>query len=228
MKSQKIVLNLGVVCILFGLLALTTSASATLISSLGDPYDYSALIGGTVVTFEPAQVAAGQYDTLTLGDLTITAPGGNFVIGSAMSGLYNVEGFGSLYNYNSTYTTSSFRFDFGVPVNAFAFNFGGSDFAWQLSAYTSGDALLETVELPVLNNNNNGEYYGIAASGIISYATLVVSSNDWVLIDNFTYVDPPGELENNGAPVPEPTTMLLLGSGLLGLAGYGRKKFFKK
>jgi hypothetical protein len=29
-------------------------------------------------------------------------------------------------------------------------------------------------------------------------------------------------------PIPEPSTMLLLASGLIGLVGYGRKKFFKK
>ena len=47
-----------------------------------------------------------------------------------------------------------------------------------------------------------------------------LSGNEWYAVDNVRF--------SASAPVPEPATMLLLGTGLVCLAGFGRKKFFKK
>jgi hypothetical protein len=47
------------------------------------------------------------------------------------------------------------------------------------------------------------------------------------LITSYTTPFTESGLTHNGPVVPEPGTMMLLGSGLIGLAGWGRKKFRK-
>ena len=85
-----------------------------------------------------------------------------------------------------------------------------------ITAYDSDFNLLESYSAP----SGSNVYTGIDREGIFDIKFFEI-------VGDFFAID---DLQHNatGAPVPEPTTMLLFGSGLIGLGIFGRKKLFKK
>jgi len=216
---KKFAANLIVVLGAFCFITLS-SALATHITSSSDP----ALVGATLIDFESQTI--GVYNSLTIGVVTFTANDNHLRVGNEYAGNYGTTG-KSLDN--GTYDSEGFfglTINFSSPTSAFGFKWGAAEPSaiWNLRAYDSSNNLLDTYLLPDTSSDPTGAFVGLAVSNI-SYATLINSTDyDWIFIDNFTY-QPGG---GGGGEVPEPATMLLVGSGLIGLAGYGRKKFFKK
>jgi hypothetical protein len=76
--------------------------------------------------------------------------------------------------------------------------------------------------------NNWYDFPNLGLNGDTLKLTFHFNENpaDWIFVSEVEFFAP--DVIPPGPSVPEPATMLLLGSGLIGLAGYGRKKFLKK
>lgn len=189
-----------------------TTAHAAPITSLADP----ALAGGTTIDFETQTI--GYYPSMTIGDVTFSGIGGDLRISNDSNGEYVPPS--STFLDNKTGGTG-FQFDFSTGVNAFALKIGATNDAQTLTAYDSLDNVLGVINIPDQVETQPYPFtgvYGLAFdSELISKAILTANFNDWIVLDDFTY-------GGTGAPVPEPSTFLLLGGGLLGLGYFGRKR----
>ena len=181
--------------------ALAAPANAAVIIGTGNLLGNPALTGGTQVTFNQT----GTYSAYSESGLTISGP---VRVTNEFPNAFNTTGTSLDNNQGGTPILS---FTFAQPVGAFAFNFGGSDMVWTLSAF-SGATLIETLQISPTLGSNNKDYFGLSGSNITS-ATLV-GGGDWVFVDNFTFNSAVA------AAVPEPATwaMMLFGFGAVGFS----------
>lgn len=208
------------------LLTLTPSLQAGVLTGVGGaPTDsiFTSAAPADVTTFGFNTVAAGDYATLSLGDVDFIGVDGPLTVSGAFNGGFNSNGGQHIEN-GADGVPASFRFNFNSAIAAFAFNIGASDTEWTLSAFDSGDNLIASfVDAPLIGSNA-GDYIGIDGMGTnIAYATLIqtsgLTSNDYILIDDFTTL-----AASTAGVVPEPTSLATWGLLVGAVAAVRRRR----
>ena len=175
----------------------------------------------------------------TAAPLLLTFPGAGTVtlqgdgeVNEVPSG--NTNGKGRYATSGTHYWETGANFNFSIffsnPVAAFGFyGIDAGDFQGQLTLdLVSGGT--QTLNIPHTVSAPGGSviYLGVIENDPTLQFTSVSFGNIGSSVDNFGFDDMTiGSLEQV-QPVPEPSTILLVGTGLIGIIGFGRKRLNKK
>jgi hypothetical protein len=179
---------------------------------------------GPTTTSNFQSLAVGYYTPFTLATgvtVSFNAPNfGNGFSGISNSTFGNLDGFcvtppGCTQWFGSPAGTATYSF--AKPITAFGLWLTGVQTVFTTSfTLTFNDGAAETLNLPI-NINGGTTYYGFTDSASFSAITITNLSDDAWGQDVVSY-------SSQSSTVPEPSSLLLLGSGALGLAGVIRRK----
>ena len=187
--------------------------------------------GGNVLYPNRAYVGATSQ-TVGFSVITNLGPGGevSYEWGATFGGEQPI-GNGTSYDFVSTIAAQVTRLPFGTNADSNAALGGPQGGLLNDSAARGGLGVIDNSVIITLSLDASPTTTGWQQVSAAQKETFLASLSTSSVVEfgsDAQFGTPVSPVPVPAAPVPEPATMLLLGSGLIGLAGFGRKKLFKK